>query len=66
MALNEAGVGCGDLVTAELVECAPDPHAPIAPPASQQEPEAASPTQRAAEATEAQTGADPPPGGSRG
>jgi hypothetical protein len=61
---EEANLGILDIVTAELVECAPDEPPSVKtdlPPAPDQ-----SPVQRAAEATLAQTGADPPPGVTRG
>jgi len=56
---EEGDLGIVDLVTAELVDCAPDD-----PPSVKTELPTApdqSPVQRAADATIAQTGADPPP-----
>ena len=59
----EAGSKIADLVTAEMVECAPEPEAPQAVPLPQA-PDA-TPVQQAAQATIEQTGADPPPAGKR-
>lgn len=59
----EAGSKIADLVTAEIVECAPEPEAPqtvVLPDAPD-----VSPVQQAAQATIEQTGADPPPAGER-
>jgi hypothetical protein len=61
---EEANLGILDIVIAELVECAPEDPPSVKtelPPAPDQ-----SPVQRAADATIAQTGADPPPGVMRG
>jgi hypothetical protein len=55
---TEGDLGITDTVVAALVECLPEaPTTPVPLPAGP----TASPTQRAAEATIAQTGADPPP-----
>jgi len=63
MAVTEGAAKIQDIVTAELVECAPPetPEVCVQPSA-----EVASPTDRAREATIEQTGADPPPAVSRG
>lgn len=60
---EESGIGIGDLVVAQLIECQPEP-ALVAVPVPDP-PDGASPTQRAAQATIGQTGADPPPAGRR-
>ena len=57
---EESALGMMDVIMAQLVECAPDEPESVKtelPPAPDQ-----TPAQRAAEATIAQTGADPPPG----
>jgi hypothetical protein len=65
MASTEAGPKIVDLVTAELVECQPDAADLRVAVAVEAVPLEASPTQQAAQATIEQTGADPPPSGSR-
>ena len=65
MSLTERAASVSDLVTAELIECAPDAATPVTPPAGQDVPPA-SPTQKSGEATLESTGADPPPAVSRG
>jgi hypothetical protein len=52
-----------DILIVELVDCAPPVDAPTLAPTT---PEAASPVQRAMEATLESTGADPPPAVTRG
>lgn len=60
---QEGDLGISDAVTAALVECVQDvPDVPRALPA----PPDLSPTERAAQATVEQTGADPPPEVARG
>lgn len=59
---TEKGPEILDIVTAQLVECAPVPDAPVVEIAVSA-PEGTSPTQRAQEATIESTGADPPPSG---
>lgn len=60
MATTEHAAQISDIVTAELVDCLPDPPAQTKP--AQAEPLEATPVQRAMRATLTQTGADPPPG----
>lgn len=55
----EAGSRIGDVVVAEMVECAVEDTAVSL--LATEAPEGASPTRQSAEATEAQTGSDPPP-----
>ena len=63
MGMIEGGGKILDLVEAQLVECAPDPQVLSADLSAQSD--VPSPTQKAAEATIEQTGADPPPAGDR-
>jgi hypothetical protein len=57
---EEGDLGVSDIVMAELVECAPPPDIPRDTIDLPDQPDQ-TPVQRAAEATIAQTGADPPP-----
>ena len=59
MAMSEGDIAVSDTVTAQLVECAPEPARE--PQALPDPPEGGSPVRRAQDATIAQTGADPPP-----
>lgn len=61
MGLREGGFTVRDEVTAQLVEVVPDPEPPPAP--EPPAPPETTPVEDAMEATEAHTGADPPPEG---
>lgn len=63
MSLAERPVTVRDIVTAELVECTPDPQAAPAVSRLRAPHVDASPTEKSAEATIEQTGAGPPPKG---
>lgn len=65
MGTEEAGLGIGDVVYAELVDCTP-PAAPEPDLCAQPTETVHSPTEKAAAATIEQTGADPPPVVTRG
>lgn len=60
---TEAGSRIGDVVAAEMIECTVEDTSTAVSLLASAAPEGASPTRQAAEATEAQTGSDPPPEG---
>jgi hypothetical protein len=64
MGMVEGGGKIMDLVEAQLVECATEPAETLSADVSAQS-DVPSTTQKAAEATLEQTGADPPPAGDR-
>lgn len=61
MGMIEGGGKIGDHVSAQLVDCVPEPEVLSADVSAQTD--APSPTEKAADATIEQTGADPPPAG---